>query len=80
MMGERLLHSKGTLFKEVYDDRLLLKGTSAARAAFSSEQAPYEGAKAVLLVNIENQSATAGVIVGMIPELRNSKKAHGAAS
>ena len=34
MMGEYLLYSDGVLFGGIYDDRLLLKDTPAARAAF----------------------------------------------
>ena len=35
MMGEYLPYSEGVLFGGVYDDRLLLKDTPTARAAFS---------------------------------------------
>ena len=74
MMGEYLLYSEGVLFGGVYDDRFLLKDIPAARAVFSLEQTPYEGAKAMLLVDIENPSEIASVIADMIPEMKNPKK------
>ena len=74
MMGEYLLYSGGVLFGGVYDDRFLLKDTPAARAAFPSEQIPYEGAKAMLLVDIEDPSEIADVIANMISEMESTKK------
>ena len=41
---------------------------------FPLEQTPYEGAKAMLLVDIENPSEIASVIADMIPEVKNPKK------
>lgn len=74
MMGEYLLYSEGVLFGGVYDDRFLLKDIPAARVVFPLEQTPYEGAKAMLLVDIENPSEIASVIADMIPEVKNPKK------
>ena len=74
MMGEYLLYSEGVLFGGVYDDRFLLKEIPAACAVFPLEQTPYEGAKAMLLVDIENPSEIASVIADMIPEVKNPKK------
>lgn len=62
------------LFGGVYDDRLLLKDTPAARAAFSLEQIPYEGAKAMLLVDIENPGETADMIANTMSEIQNPRK------
>ena len=62
------------LFGGVYDDRLLLKDTPTARAAFSSKQIPYEGAKAMLLVDIENPGETADMIAKMKSEIQNTRK------
>lgn len=69
MMGEYLLYSEGVLFGGVYDDRFLLKNTPATRAVFSSEQIPYEGAKAMLLVDVESPSEIANVVSGMMHEI-----------
>lgn len=54
MMGEFLLYSEGVLFGGIYDDRFLLKEIPATRAAFSSAEIPYEGAKPMLLVDAED--------------------------
>jgi TfoX/Sxy family transcriptional regulator of competence genes len=69
MMGEYLLYSEGILFGGIYDDRLLLKDTPAAREAFPQEHLPYEGAKPMLLVDSENPEFIAGVIAAMLPQL-----------
>ena len=76
MMGEYLLYSEGILLGGIYGNRLLLKDTPAARAAFSLEQTPYEGASPVLLVDIEDPSEIAGVIADMVPEMKNPNKRH----
>ena len=69
MMGEYLLYSEGVLFGGIYDDRLLLKDTPTARAAFPEEQVPYEGAKPMLLVDSEDPARIAGVVSFMLAEL-----------
>lgn len=74
MMGEYLLYSGGTLFGGVYDDRFLLKDVPAARAAFPTEQTPYEGAKPMLLVDSESSLQLAKTIAGMLPQLSASNK------
>lgn len=76
MMGEYLLYSDGILFGGIYDDRLLLKDTSAARGAFSAEQIPYEGAKPMLLVDSEDPVLIATVIESMLPQLPRPKRKH----
>ena len=74
MMGEHLLYSGGVLFGGVYDDRFLLKDTSAAREAFPEEQVPYEGASPMLLAGSEDPARIADVVYAMIPELPKPKK------
>ena len=74
MMGEYLLYSDGVLFGGIYDDRFLLKDTPAARDAFPQEQVPYEGAKAMLLVDSEDPVRIAETIEAMIPQLPKPKK------
>ena len=73
MMGEYLLYSGGVLFGGIYDDRLLLKDTPAARRAFPQEEVPYEGAKTMLLVDSEDPAHIAEVVFAMIPELPKPK-------
>ena len=74
MMGEYLLYCDGVLFGGIYDDRLLLKDTPAARAAFPQEQVPYDGAKPMMLVDSENPGHIADVVASMIPDLPKPKK------
>ncbi|MCR5845515.1 MAG: TfoX/Sxy family protein [bacterium] len=73
MMGEYLLYSEDVLFGGIYDDRFLLKDTPAARAAFPEEQIPYDGAKHMILVDIEDSVRIAEVVSGMLAELPKPK-------
>ena len=52
MMGEYLLYYRGKLIGGLYDDRLLVKPTSAAKVILRDAPLalPYEGAKEMLLV------------------------------
>lgn len=58
----------------IYDDRLLLNDTPAARAAFPEEQVPYEGAKPMLLVDSEDATRIADVVAAMLAELPKPKR------
>lgn len=77
MMGEFLLYSEGVLFGGIYDDRFLLKETPATRAAFSSAEIPYEGAKPMLLVDAEDLEKIAKVVASMLPEVQGRKSKKG---
>ena len=61
MMGEYLLYCGGKLVGGVYDDRLLLKETPAARrlleeAGLEAERdLPYEGAKEMMLADVDRR-------------------------
>ena len=77
MMGEYLLYVQGKLFGGVYDDRLLVKPVPAARALLpdAPEEAPYEGAKPMLLVeDMEDSALLARLVTAMEPELPAPKK------
>ena len=77
MMGEYLLYFQGKLFGGVYDDRLLVKPVPAARALLPNapEEAPYEGAKPMLLVeDMEDSALLARLVTAMEPELPEPKK------
>ena len=74
MMGEYLLYASGKLFGGVYDDRFLVKDTEASRAALSAYETPYEGATPMLLVDMEDAAAVAGLVAGMLPELPEPRK------
>ncbi len=74
MMGECLLYASGKLFGGVYDDRFLVKDTAASRAVLSAEEIPYEGASAMLLVDVEDAEAVGAMVTAMLPELPAPKK------
>lgn len=74
MMGEYLLYASGRLFGGVYDDRFLVKDTTASRALLSAEAIPYEGASAMLLVDVEDAEAVGAMVSAMLPELPAPKK------
>ena len=77
MMGEYLLYWQGKLFGGIYDDRLLVKPVPAARALLPNApaEAPYEGAKPMLLVeDMEDRDLLARLVTAMEPELPAPKK------
>ena len=58
MMGEYIIYFRGKVIGGVYDNRFLVKPTKSAREKMPdvSLELPYEGAKAMLLVdNVENR-------------------------
>lgn len=69
MMGEYLLYSNGTLFGGVYDDRFMLKPTATATARFAHQELPYEGAKPMCIVDVEDPEVIADVVARSCLEL-----------
>ena len=72
MMGEYILYHDGKVIGGIYDDRLLVKPTAAARRLMpgAPEELPYQGAKPMLLVeNVEDKDFLAALITAMEPEL-----------
>ena len=57
MMGEFILYYRGKIVGGIYDDRLLVKPTKSAIAYMTDPvyEAPYEGAKEMLLVDEGDQ-------------------------
>lgn len=77
MMGEFLLYCRGKLFGGVYDDRLLVKPTRSAAAMMpdAPREAPYPGAKELLLVeNVEDRAFLRQLVEAMLAELPAAKK------
>lgn len=74
MMGEYLLYSSGKLFGGVYDDRFLVKDTNASCAVLSTSEIPYDGASAMMLVDIEDRDSIADLVISMLPELPEPKR------
>lgn len=74
MIGEYLLYSSGKLFGGIYDDRFLVKDTPASRALLTLTEIPYEGASAMMLVDMEDRDRVADLVISMLPELPEPKK------
>ena len=72
MMGEYVLYYRGKIAAYLCDDRLLVKPVDAAKALLpdAPAEAPYEGAKEMLLVeNLENRECLVLLFQEMYPEL-----------
>ncbi len=72
MMGEYILYYKGKIVGGIYDDRLLVKSVKAAMEYMPDAelQLPYEGAKAMLLVdNVDDPEYLFGLFNAMLDEL-----------
>ncbi len=77
MMGEYILYYRGKVVGGVYDDRLLVKPTQSARALMpqAALEPPYEGAKAMLLVDdVDSRAALAGLFNALYDDLASPKK------
>lgn len=65
MMGEYILYYRGKIIGGIYDNRLLLKPTSAAITLLpqAKYELPYEGAKAMLFVeDVDNRELLTALI------------------
>ena len=72
MMGEYVLYYRGKIAAYLCDDRLLVNPVDAAKALLpdAPAEAPYEGAKEMLLVeNLENRECLVRLFQEMYPEL-----------
>ena len=76
MMGEYVLYCRGKVIGGIYDDRFLLKVTPASESLLPEAQRaiPYEGAKEMLLVEVEDRDALFDVVSAMWEELPAPKK------
>ena len=76
MMGEYVLYYRGKVIGGIYDDRFLLKVTPASsRLRPEAPRAiPYEGAKEMLLVEVEDRDVLRDVVDAMWEELPAPKK------
>ena len=77
MMGEYVLYYGGKVVGGVYDNRLLVKPTESAKKIMPNApmELPYEGAKAMLLVeDIENRGFLKELFEAMYEELPEPRK------
>ncbi len=76
MMGEYILYCQGKVVGGIYDDRLLVKDTAAARLLMPEAQreTPYEGAKDMLLADVDDRELLQRLIPAVAEELPAPKK------
>ena len=76
MMGEYVLYYRGKVVGGIYDDRFLLKVTPASERLLpdAPRATPYEGAKEMLLVEVEDRDTLHDVVEAMWQELPAPKK------
>lgn len=80
MMGEYVLYCQGKVVGGVYDDRLLLKPTPGAlrlleEAGLPAErELPYEGAKPLLLADVDRRELLCRMVETAAAELPSPKK------
>ena len=63
MMGEYLLYYNNTLFGGIYDDRLLVKKVDGNKKYNMQESIPYDGAKSMYLVDIDDRENLCNIIL-----------------
>ena len=75
MMGEYIIYYKNTVVGGVYDDRFLIKNTPSARAIVPSAalEIPYEGAKAMILPDVDNRTVLQQLIPAVFGDLKSKK-------
>lgn len=80
MMGEYVLYCRGKVVGGVYDDRLLLKATPTALRLLAEAgleapmERPYDGAKEMLLVDVDRPELLCRLVQAVADELPAAKK------
>lgn len=77
MMGEYILYYRGKIIGGIYDDRFLVKLVPSAVALLpdAAYEAPYEGAKDMILVDrVDNSVFLTQLLNAMLDELPQPKK------
>ena len=71
MMGEFVLYYRGKVVGGIYDDRVLLKPTPAAVALSAQPryESPYQGAKPMLAVDVENRDLLVQSVLAVFADL-----------
>ena len=70
MMGEFLLYYDGVLFGGIYDDRFLVKIVDGNKKYNMIEAIPYDGAKAMFLVDVDNSDLLKSIVLDTYSDLR----------
>lgn len=77
MMGEYILYDQGKIIGGIYDNRFLVKPTKSARRLLPEApfELPYEGAKAMLLVDeVDDRDFLAKLLNAIVDEVPAPKK------
>ena len=76
MMGEYVLYYRDKVIGGIYDDRLLLKPTKATETMLpdAERDIPYDGAKEMLLVDVDDRELLTKLIEAMYSELPDPRK------
>ena len=76
MMGEYILYYRGKVIGGIYDDRFLVKDTASARRLLpdAASEIPYEGAKAMLLADVDDRELLTELIPAVAEDLPEPKK------
>lgn len=76
MMGEYIVYYRGKIIGGIYDNRLLVKPTLSALALMpdATYELPYEGAKEMLSVDVDNKELLNKLFNAIYPELPVPKK------
>ncbi len=76
MMGEYIIYYNGKVVGGIYDDRFLLKQTKSSVKLLSDAplEKPYDGAKEMLLVDVDNRELLETVIPQIADDLPDKKK------
>ena len=64
MMGEYIIYYNGKIIGGIYDDRFLVKQTKSSKVLLSASplETPYDGAKKMFLIDIDNKERLSQVI------------------
>ncbi|QUC67238.1 TfoX/Sxy family protein [Aristaeella hokkaidonensis] len=76
MMGEYIIYWRGKIVGGIYDDRFLIKPTKSAVAMMpdAERELPYEGAKEMLLADVDNRVFLEELLEAMYDELPAPKQ------
>lgn len=75
MMGEYVLYYQGKVVGGIYDDRFLVKPTKSAKELLPDApyELPYEGAKEMLLADVDDRDLLARLIPAVAADLPKKK-------
>ena len=75
-MGEYIIYWRGKIVGGIYDDRFLIKPTKSAVAMMpdAERELPYEGAKEMLLADVDNREFLEELLEAMYDELPAPKQ------